>query len=119
MNLYVGTSGYSYKQWKGKFYPQELTEKRMLQYYGQHFKTVEINNTFYRMPTVSVLEQWASDVPDDFRFVLKAPQRITHQQRLRNSGASVAYLLETASVLKERLGALLFQLSPGLRKDLP
>jgi uncharacterized protein YecE (DUF72 family) len=119
MNLYVGTSGYSYKEWKGTFYPRDLPEKRMLHYYGERFRTVEINNTFYRMPTASVLEAWASEVPIDFKFVLKAPQRITHEHRLKDAGDSVSYLLEVSGVLKERLGSLLFQLPPYLKKDVP
>ncbi len=119
MNLYVGTSGYSYKEWKGTFYPEDLPEKRMLHYYGERFRTVEINNTFYRMPSVSVLETWAGDVPADFKFVLKAPRQITHIHRLKDAADSVSYLLEAAGALKERLGALLFQLPPNLKKDVP
>lgn len=119
MNVYVGTSGYSYPQWKGTFYPQDLPSKRMLHYYGERFRAVEINNTFYRMPKPSVLEGWAAEVPADFRFVLKAPQRITHMQRLKEAGDSVAYLLEVAGVLQERLGPLLFQLPPDFKKNLP
>lgn len=119
MQLHVGTSGYSYKEWKGVFYPAELPEKQMLHYYGQQFSTVEINNTFYRMPKVSVLEAWGSEVPADFRFVLKAPQRITHLLRLKDADDSLSYLLEVTGALKERLGALLFQLPPNLKKDLP
>lgn len=119
MNLYVGTSGYSYKEWKGIFYPEKLSANRMLNFYGEHFRSVEINNTFHRMPRASVLEAWAGQVPADFRFVLKAPQRITHIQRLKDADDSVAYLLEVAGTLMERLGALLFQVPPGLKKDLP
>jgi uncharacterized protein YecE (DUF72 family) len=119
MNLYVGTSGYSYKEWKGTFYPQDMPEKEMLRFYGQHFQTVEINNTFYRMPKPSVLEAWAVEVPDNFKFVLKASQRITHMQRLNNTDDSLAYLLKVASTLKEKLGPLLFQLPPYLKKDAP
>lgn len=119
MTLYVGTSGYSYKEWKGSFYPKDLSEKRMLHYYGERFRTVEINNTFYRMPKAPVLEAWASEVPADFKFVLKASQRITHMQRLKNAEAAVSYLLEVAGALKERLGPLLFQLPPNLKKDVP
>ena len=119
MNLYVGTSGYSYKEWKGKFYPEGLPGKRMLHYYGEHFRTVEINNTFHRMPKESVLENWAGEVPEEFRFALKAPQQITHVQRLKDVGDSVSYLLEVVGALKERLGPILFQLPPWLRKDLP
>ena len=119
MNLYVGTSGYSYKEWKGKFYPDGLPVKRMLHYYGEHFRTVEINNTFHRMPKGSVLENWAGEVPEGFRFALKAPQQISHVQRLKDAGDSVSYLLDVVGTLKERLGPILFQLPPWLRKDLP
>jgi uncharacterized protein YecE (DUF72 family) len=119
MNLYVGTSGYSYKEWKGTFYPKDLSEKQMLRYYGEHFRTVEINNTFYRMPKASVLQAWAAEVPTDFKFVLKASQRITHMQRLKDTGDSVSYLIEVAGTLKDRLGSLLFQLPPNMKKDVP
>src|SRR5687768_10174229 len=117
MNLYAGTSGYSYKEWKGSFYPEDLPEKQMLHFYGQRFRSVEINNTFYRMPKASMLEAWANEVPPDFKFVLKAPQRITHLQRLRDTGDSVSFLLQVADTLNERLGPLLFQLPPHLKKD--
>lgn len=117
MNLYVGTSGYSYKEWKGTFYPEDLPEKQMLKFYGERFRAVEINNTFYRMPKESVLEGWATEVPGEFKFVLKASQRITHRQRLKEAGDNVAYLLKVAGALKERLGPLLFQLPPFLKKD--
>jgi uncharacterized protein YecE (DUF72 family) len=119
MNLYVGTSGYSYKEWKGTFYPTDLPDKRMLRFYGERFRTVEINSTFYRLPEASVLQAWAGEVPTDFRFVLKAPQQITHRQRLRAAGDSVSGLLDVAGALKKRLGPLLFQLPPNLKKDVP
>lgn len=119
MNLYVGTSGYSYSAWKGSFYPADLSERRMLHYYAEGFPAVEINNTFHRMPKPSVLENWAGEVPAGFKFVLKAPQRITHVQRLKDADDSVSYLMQVAEVLGERLGALLFQLPPGLKKDRP
>jgi uncharacterized protein YecE (DUF72 family) len=119
MNLYVGTSGYSYKEWKGTFYPQDLPDKQMLHFYGERFRSVEINNTFYRMPKASVLEAWAQEVPPDFKFVLKASQRITHMQRLKDAGDSVSYLLKVAVALNDRLGPLLFQLPPYLKKDVP
>lgn len=119
MNLYAGTSGYSYKEWKGTFYPEELPDKQMLQFYGERFRTVEINNTFYRMPKASVLEAWGASVPADFKFVLKAPQRITHLQRLKDASDSVSHLLDVAGVLKERLGPVLFQLPPYFKKDAP
>ncbi|MEX2219054.1 MAG: DUF72 domain-containing protein [Phycisphaerales bacterium] len=119
MNLYVGTSGYSYPEWKGTFYPKDLPSKGFLRYYGERFRTVEINNSFYRMPKPSVLEAWAAEVPEDFRFVLKAPQRITHFQRLKDAGDSVSYLFQVAEGLQQRLGPVLFQLPPNLKKDLP
>lgn len=117
MNFYVGTSGYSYKEWKGRFYPEDLPDKQMLRYYGERFRSVEINNTFYRMPKPEMLETWAAEVPADFKFVIKAPQRITHIQRLKDADDSVSYLLKVAGVLQERLGRLLFQLPPHLKKD--
>jgi uncharacterized protein YecE (DUF72 family) len=119
VDLYVGTSGYSYKEWKGTFYPEDLSAKLMLHYYGERFRTVEINNTFYRMPKASVLETWTGEVPTDFRFVLKAPRQITHIKRLKDAEDSVSYLLEVAVVLREHLGPLLFQLPPFLKKDVP
>ena len=117
MNLYVGTSGFSYKEWKGTFYPKDLPEKQMLHFYGERFRTVEINNTFYRMPKPAVLESWAAEVPADFRFVLKASRRITHIQRLKDADESAAYLWSVAQSLKEQLGPILFQLPPNLKKN--
>jgi uncharacterized protein YecE (DUF72 family) len=119
MKLYTGTSGYAYKEWKGSFYPDDLPAKRMLAFYAAQFRTVEINNTFYRMPTASLLRTWADEVPENFRFVLKAPQRITHVQGLVDADEAVGYLLDVASTLGDRLGALLFQLPPRLKKDVP
>jgi uncharacterized protein YecE (DUF72 family) len=119
MNLHVGTSGYSYKEWKGAFYPPKLPAKQMLNYYSAHFRTVEINYTFHRMPTASVLDAWAGAVPADFRFVLKAPEAITHRKRLQDVDDSLAKFLEVAAKLKERLGPLLFQLPPNFKKDAP
>jgi uncharacterized protein YecE (DUF72 family) len=117
MKLYVGTSGYSYKEWKGTFYPEKLPAKQMLHYYGEHFTTVEINNTFYRMPTESLLNAWTIEVPENFKFVLKAPQQITHIQRLKGTDDSVSHFFKVAQALKERLGPVLFQLPPNLKKD--
>jgi uncharacterized protein YecE (DUF72 family) len=117
MDLYVGTSGYSYKEWKGRFYPKDLPVKQMLHFYGACFRTVEINYTFRRMPTASVLDTWAGAVPADFRFVLKAPEPITHRKRLKDVGDALAGFLEIAGKLKERLGPLLFQLPPTFKKD--
>jgi uncharacterized protein YecE (DUF72 family) len=119
MRLLVGTSGYSYKEWKGSFYPADLKDAEMLRYYASHLGTVEINNTFYRMPNKPVLEKWAGDVPPGFTFALKAPQRLTHMRRLKDCADDLRYFLETASVLGERLGPLLFQLPPFFKKDVP
>jgi uncharacterized protein YecE (DUF72 family) len=119
MNFYVGTSGYSYPEWKGSFYPAKLPAKEMLSFYAARFRAVEINNTFYRAPVASTLRAWAEQVPADFRFVLKAPQEITHVRRLAGAEGSVSSLLEVAGTLKERLGPLLFQLPPNFKKDVP
>jgi uncharacterized protein YecE (DUF72 family) len=113
----AGASGYSYKPWKGPFYPPDLPDAEMLAYYAARLPTVEINNTFYRMPSTKMLEDWAARTPDHFRFALKASRRITHLQRLKDVGESVEHLLKTSSVLGARLGPLLFQLPPYLRKD--
>jgi uncharacterized protein YecE (DUF72 family) len=118
MNLYVGTSGYSYKEWKGSFYPEKIPAKEMLRYYSERLSTVEINATFYRMPQPSMLENWKEQVPPTFRFSLKAPQRITHFKRLKETEEETRYFLETASVLGDQLGVILFQLPPNLKKDL-
>ncbi len=119
MRLLVGTSGYSYKEWKGPFYPEKLPAKKMLAYYASKLSSVEINNTFYRMPKAEVLERWETEVPEGFVFVLKASRRITHQTRLQGEDArsSLIYLWETAQKLRGTLGPLLFQLPPYLRKD--
>ena len=119
MNLYVGTSGYSYKQWKGTFYPKDLPDKQMLRFYGEHFRAVEINYTFKHMPTTTVLQAWADTVPAGFQFVLKAPQQITHRKRLKDADDLVSNFLDMASTLKKRLGPLLFQLPPNFAKDVP
>ena len=118
MKLSVGTSGYSYKEWKGPFYPEKLPAKEMLGFYAERLPAVEINNTFYRMPKESVLQDWAAKVPESFRFVLKASRRITHFKRLKGAEDETGYLWRTAGVLGERLGAVLFQLPPNLPADL-
>lgn len=117
MNLSVGTSGYSYPKWKGSFYPAKLPTKQMLGYYAERFRAVEINSTFYALPKPATLEAWASEVPAEFRFTLKASQKITHFKRLRDASEPVAALLEVAAVLKERLGPVLYQLPPNMKKD--
>jgi uncharacterized protein YecE (DUF72 family) len=117
MQVIVGTSGYSYKEWKGTFYPADLPAAKMLSFYATHFRSVEINNTFYRMPEAKTLEKWATEVPDGFTFVLKAPQRITHQKKLAGAEDDVRYFLDVANTLGPKLGPLLFQLPPYFRKD--
>ena len=119
MRIRAGTSGWSYKEWKGYFYPEKLPAKNMLRYYGERFSTVEVNNTFYRMPNASTLESWAGEVPDGFAFVLKAPKRITHERRLKDVGDTVDYLLRTAVALRPKLGPILVQLPPTMKKDVP
>lgn len=114
----MGTSGFSYKEWKGTFYPAKMPEAAMLQYYGERFGTVEINNTFYRMPKKEILEKWPAQVPPDFTFILKASQRITHIKRLKDVESEVAYFFEQAAVLGDQLGPVLFQLPPFAKKDL-
>jgi len=119
MTLYVGTSGFDYREWKGSFYPEDLPAKQMLGYYAEHLRAVEINNTFRRLPNVSAVTAWTRDVPAGFKFALKAPQRITHFKRLRDVAEPVAQFLEVAGALKRRLGPLLFQLPPNFKKDMP
>jgi uncharacterized protein YecE (DUF72 family) len=117
MRWYAGTSGYSYKEWKGPFYPDDLPADRMLTWYAARLPAVEINNTFYRMPRSSVLEAWADAVPDGFRFAIKAPRRITHQQRLKDAAEPTRYLVDRLGALGDKLGAVLFQLPPNLRAE--
>jgi len=119
MRVLVGTSGYSYKEWKGPFYPDDVPARAFLRFYGERFGTVEINNTFYRMPTSKLVTAWASEVPEGFAFALKAPQRITHIAKLKDVGETAAMFVRIAATLGTRLGPLLFQLPPFLRKDLP
>jgi uncharacterized protein YecE (DUF72 family) len=117
--MLAGTSGYSYKEWLGHFYPEKLPAKEMLRYYAGRFPTVEINNTFYRMPKEEMLAGWMKEVPASFSFTLKAPQRITHQKRLHEAEQEVGEFLRRAAVLGDQLGVVLYQLPPFLRKDLP
>ena len=114
MRWFAGTSGYGYKEWKGVFYPEKIAPAEMLAYYGRKLPAVEINNTFYRMPRTHVLEGWRDAVPQEFRFVIKAPRRLTHQSRLDDDGA---FLADRVATLEDRLGCVLFQLPPYLRKN--
>ena len=117
MELYCGTSGFSFKEWKGQFYPEKLPANRMLAYYAERLPTVEINNTFYRMPRRNVLEGWAAQVPDSFRFSVKAPRRITHVKQLADCSEEAGYFFETLEALGSRLGVVLLQLPPHSRAD--
>ncbi len=114
----VGTSGFSYKEWKGHFYPDDLKEADFLSYYSGRLGTVEINNTFYRMPRRDVLKKWRESTPDNFRFVIKASRRITHFKRLKDTSEPMEYLLRNIESLGDKLGAILFQLPPTLRCNL-
>ena len=118
MKILAGTSGYAFKEWKGNFYPQDLKDDGMLGFYASKFPTVEINNTFYRLPRENVLPDWAAQVPETFTFALKASQRITHYARLKEESASlVDFLLKNTATLGDRLGPILFQLPPNMKKD--
>ncbi len=117
MRVWAGTSGYSYKGWKGAFYPEDLPDREMLSYYASQLPAVEINNTFYRMPRESVLEGWAESVPDGFRFALKASRRITHFKRLSGAQDETDYLVQTAAALADRAGVILYQLPPNFKRD--
>ena len=119
MRLLAGTSGYAFKEWKGSFYPEDIKPDGMLTHYATRFPTVEINNTFYRLPKENVIQDWASQVPDGFTFAIKASQRITHFARLKpESKDTLQYLLQNISLLGDKLGPVLFQLPPNMQKDL-
>jgi uncharacterized protein YecE (DUF72 family) len=115
----VGTSGFSYKEWKGLFYPEDLPDRQMLSFYATHFAAVEIDSTFYRMPSVKTLEAWRDTTPSHFRFVLKASQQITHRQRLQVPSDALNYLMSVVPSLGERLGLVSYQLPPFFRCDIP
>ena len=118
--LLAGASGYSFKEWKGSFYPEKIKPEEMLAFYAQRLPTVEINNTFYQMPKVAVLENWARSTPESFRFAIKASRRITHLSRLKADSAadSVAFLYRNLAALGAKRGPVLYQLPPFLKKDL-
>lgn len=116
--IWIGTSGYNYPEWKGSFYPAALPAAKMLPYYAERFPTVEINYTFYRMPTEKLLGGWMAQTPSPYRLTLKAPRRITHDSRLKNCGELVRGFCSVAGTLGDKLGALLFQLPPNLKVNL-
>lgn len=119
MQLFIGTSGYSYKEWKGSFYPRDLRADDMLAFYAQHFAAVEINGSFYRLPTADTVKAWTKQVPETFQFVLKSPQTITHFKRLKEPKTTLKPFLQIAALLKKRRGPLYFQLPGNFKKDLP
>jgi len=119
MRIHAGTSGYAYKEWKPSFYPQDLPATAMLRHYAERLGTVEINNTFYRMPSKKVLQAWCTEVPESFRFAVKATRRVTHFKRLRDVGNELDFLFGNLTALEARLGPVLFQLPPNLGCDLP
>jgi uncharacterized protein YecE (DUF72 family) len=119
MKTWIGTSGFQYAEWKGKFYPEDLPAAKMLPYFAERFGTTEINYTFHRIPSPKTIENWKTQTPDHFRFALKAPQKITHFARLRDCKDNLAYFCQVISALDARLGPVLFQLPPNFKKDAP
>jgi uncharacterized protein YecE (DUF72 family) len=119
MKIFTGTSGYGYKEWKGNFYPDKISADKMLPFYSSRLSAVEINNTFYRMPTLHVVESWAQEVPTGFVFAIKAPQIITHVKRLKNVKEETKYFMKTISALGDKLGPVLFQFPGSFRKNIP
>jgi uncharacterized protein YecE (DUF72 family) len=117
--IWIGTSGYNYPEWKGPFYPPALPASKMLGYYSERFPTVEINYTFYRMPTEKLVQGWAAGTPSPYKITLKAPKRITHDRRLRDCGELLRTFCDVAAGLGPKLGVLLFQLGPTFKADLP
>ena len=118
MKLYAGSSGFSYKAWKGPFYPEKLPAAKMLEFYAEQLPTVEINNTFYRMPRAELLQGWADRVPAGFKFAVKASRQITHFKKLKSCDDAMAFFVSALEHLKDRLGPVLFQLPPNLVVDL-
>ena len=119
MQTWIGTSGWNYDAWKGHFYPEDLPKAKRLTYYAERFSSVEINSTFYRIPDATTFERWSAETPPKVRFAVKASQRITHRARLREAGDTVTFFAERARVLGDKLGPVLYQLPPNLKKDVP
>jgi uncharacterized protein YecE (DUF72 family) len=119
MQIHIGTSGWSYKEWKGSFYPPKLPASAMLRHYASRFSAVEVNNSFYRIPSEAVLATWAAQVGSEFQFIMKASRRITHNHRLTDRDSSLEYFLRAINPLGNRLGPILFQLPPTFERDTP
>ncbi|HEX3817471.1 MAG TPA: DUF72 domain-containing protein [Chthoniobacterales bacterium] len=117
MKIWVGTSGFQYAEWKGTFYPEDLPASKMLPFYAERFSTTEINYTFHRIPSAKTIENWSKLTPENFRFALKAPQKVTHFAKLRDCADTLEYFCRVVSALGERLGPVLFQLPPNFKKD--
>jgi uncharacterized protein YecE (DUF72 family) len=115
--IYIGTSGWQYRSWRGVLYPRSVPQSRWLEHYAAHFQTVEVNNTFYRLPEASVFADWRAETPSDFQFALKVSQFLTHRKRLREPVEAVQRFLEHASPLESKLGPLLLQLPPNLKAE--
>jgi uncharacterized protein YecE (DUF72 family) len=117
MKLWIGTSGFQYTEWRGTFYPEKLSTAKMLPFYADRFNTTEVNYTFHRIPSAKTIDGWCNATPAEFQFSLKAPQRVTHFQKLRNCADTMRYFCEVVQSLERKLGPVLFQLPPGLKKD--
>jgi uncharacterized protein YecE (DUF72 family) len=117
MNTWIGTSGFQYAEWKGTFYPEDLPASKMLPFYAERLATTEVNYTFRRIPSATTIENWKKLTPENFRFALKAPQKITHFAKLRDCQDTLAYFFRIISQLGDRLGPILFQLPPNFKKD--
>jgi len=117
MNLWIGTSGFQYAEWKGTFYPEDLPTAKMLPFYAERFSTTEINYTFHRIPAAKTIDNWRAQTPEKFRFALKAPQKMTHWSKLRDCADTLEYFCKVARRLDERIGPVLFQLPPAFKKD--
>ena len=117
MKFWIGTSGFQYAEWKGNFYPEDLSAAKMLPFYAERFSTTEINYTFHRIPATKTIDNWKAQTPEKFRFALKAPQKITHWSKLRDCADTLEYFCKVAGGLGERLGPVLFQLPPTFKKD--
>src|SRR5215472_8409136 len=117
MNFWIGTSGFQYSEWKGNFYPEDLPTAKMLPFYAERFSTTEINYTFHRIPAQKTIENWKAQTPAEFRFALKAPQKITHWSKLRDCSDTLEYFCKVVTGLEDRLGPVLFQLPPTFKKD--
>ncbi|MGZ4966712.1 MAG: DUF72 domain-containing protein [Chthoniobacterales bacterium] len=117
MNYWIGTSGFQYVEWKGTFYPEDLPTAKMLPYFAERLATTEINYSFHRIPSAKTIEGWWKATPERFRFSLKAPQKVTHWAKLRNCGDTLRYFHQVICDLEKKLGCVLFQLPPTLKKD--